>query len=195
VRGWVKVELAGSTINTYSASRCSTPGATSEHKETTMFHARTLLPASMLLGMLCAVSAPAAQDEEAADTLQSEPESVSPDADVSAAPPAKKSAAGIEYRSGGVGKGERDALLLVTKRYSLKIVLAAKGDRAFVYDAKIRMLDASGKPVVEADDAGPLFFANLPAGKYKVVATAYGQTKEQTVTVSAGKQTAISFTW
>ena len=160
-----------------------------------MVHARTLLPALTLLWLLRAVSAPAADDNDTAGTLQSEPESVSPDADLAAAPPAKKSAAGIEYRSGGVGKEERDALLLATKRYSLKIVLAAKGDRAFVFDAKIRMLDAGGKPVVEADDAGPLFFANLPPGKYKVVATAYGQTKEQTVSVTAAKQTAISFTW
>jgi hypothetical protein len=74
-------------------------------------------------------------------------------------------------------------------------VLAAKGDRAFVFDAKIRILDASGKPIVDADGAGPLFFASLPAGKYTVAATAYGQTKEQSVSVTAGKQTAISFTW
>ena len=159
-----------------------------------MFHLRTLLPALTLLWVLCAVHAPA-QDVESADTLQSEPESISPAADESAAPPAKKSAGGIEYRSGGVGKEERDGLLLVTKRYTLKVVLAAKGDRAFVFDAKIRILDASGKAIVEADGAGPLFFANLPAGKYKVAATAYGQTKEQSVTVTAGKQTAISFTW
>ena len=159
-----------------------------------MSHARTLLPALTLLWVLCAVSAPA-QNVESADTLQSEPQSISPAADESAAPPPKKSASGIEYRSGGVGKEERDGLHLVTKRYTLKVVLAAKGDRAFVYDAKIRVLDAGGKAIVEADDAGPLFFANLPAGKYKVIATAYGQMKEQSVTATAGKQTAVSFTW
>jgi hypothetical protein len=159
-----------------------------------MFQARMLLPVLMVLGVLCAAPAPA-QDVESADTLQSEPESISPEADESAAPPAKKSASGIEYRSGGVGKEERDALLLVTKRYTLKVVLAAKGDRAFVYDAQIRVLDARGNAVVEATDAGPLFFANLPPGKYKVSATAYGKTKEQSVAVTAGKQTAISFTW
>jgi len=38
-----------------------------------MFHVRTLLPALTLLWMLRAVSAPAAQDGESADTLQSEP--------------------------------------------------------------------------------------------------------------------------
>jgi len=157
-------------------------------------HPKTLLPVLTLLWVLRAVVAPA-QDVESAGTLQSEPESISPGADESAAPPAKKSPSGIEYRSGGVGKDERDALLLVTKRYTLKVVLAGKGDRAFVYDAKIRVLGASGKEIVEADDAGPLFFANLPAGKYKVVATASGQTKEQSVAVTAGKQKAISFTW
>jgi hypothetical protein len=159
-----------------------------------MFHARMLLAVLTLLWPLRAVPAPA-EDLDSADTLQSEPESISPAADESAAPPAKKSASGIEYRSGGVGKEERDALLLVTKRYTLKIVLAARGDRAFVHDAKIRILDARGNAVVEADDAGPLIFANLPAGKYKVVVTAYGQTKEQSATATAGKQTAISFTW
>lgn len=160
-----------------------------------MLETRTLLPFLALSCLLGAVRAPAQDDVETSDTLQSEPESVSPDVDESAAPPAKKSAAGIEYRSGGVGKEERDALLLITKRYTLKVVLAGKGDRAFVFDANVRILDASGKPVVEADGAGPLLFANLPPGKYKVVATAYGKTKEESVTVTRGKQTAISFTW
>ena len=163
----------------------------------TMRNARTILPFLTVLLVFRAAPAPAQsvqKEVETAETLQSEPESVSAGVDLSQAPPAK-TAHGIEYRNGGVGKEERDALHLVAKGYTLKVVLSAKQDSAFARDATIRIVDASGKSVFEAADVGPLFFANLPAGKYKVTVDAYGQPKEQSVALASGKQTAISFSW
>ena len=153
----------------------------------------TLFVAPLLVWALSAASAQAAEPEEAA-TLQSEPESVSAGVDPSQAPPAKRSATGIEYMSGGVGKEERDALHLASKAYPLKMVLSKPGDdKAFVADAQVRIADASGKSVFEADGVGPLVFVNLPGGSYTVAVTAQGQTKQQTTAVSSGQQTAISF--
>ena len=127
-------------------------------------------------------------------TLQSEQESAAPDADTSHAPQAQTSN-GITFRTGGVGKDERDALLLVTKSYPLKVVLAGSGDAPFVADATIRVLDSAGKPLVEANGAGPLLFADVPSGTYQVEASLRGQAQKKSVTVTKGKQTPVSFTF
>ena len=156
--------------------------------------AKPLLLTPLLAFTLCVVPA-TAQEHENPDTLQSEPESVAPGADLSQAPPAKTSASGIEYRSGGVGKEERDALHLVAAKYPLKIVLSAGSDAAFVSDATIRITGSGGKAAFEADGAGLLVFVNLPPGSYTVAVTAHGSTKEQKVSLGAEKQTAISFAW
>jgi hypothetical protein len=158
-----------------------------------MHYKSTLIAAPLLVWALCAAPAQAAEQEGAA-TLQSEPESVSAGVDMAEAPPAKRSASGIEYMSGGVGKEERDALHLASKAYPLKMVLSAPGDdKAFVADAQVRIADASGKSVFEAEGVGPLIFVNLPGGSYTVAVTAQGQTKQQTAAVTSGQQTAMSF--
>ena len=156
--------------------------------------AKTLLIVPLLACSLA--SAPAqAQEHENPDTLQSEPQSVSPGVDPSKAPPAKTSASGIEYRSGGVGKEERDALHLAASRYPLKIVLSEGKDAAFMHDVNVRVAGQGAKPVFEADGVGPLVFVNVPPGSYEVAVSARGQTKQQSVSLGADKQTAISFSW
>ncbi|MGH7806282.1 MAG: hypothetical protein ACREQJ_18180 [Candidatus Binatia bacterium] len=159
-----------------------------------MRYAKTLLAVPVLAWALGLAPAQAEVGEDAS-TLQSEPESVAPGADPSAAPPGKTSASGIEYRSGGVGKEERDALHLVAARYPLKIVLSAGGDAAFMHDATVGVTDKSGKAIFGADGVGPLVFVNLPPGSYTVAVTARGSTKQQSVSLGTDKQTAISFRW
>jgi hypothetical protein len=169
-----------------------------------MRYAKTLLVVSTLAWAV--MPAPAqAQEEvdpatirkevESADTLQSEPESVSAGVDLSAAPPAKQSASGVEYRSGGVGKEERDALHLAAAKYPLKIVLSAGAEAAFLNDATVRATCSSGTASFEADGVGPLVFVDLPPGSYSVAVTARGSTTQQSVSLGADKQTAISFAW
>ncbi len=125
---------------------------------------------------------------------ESDPAAISPAADPSLAPPPRREG-NIEYRTGGVGKEERDALLLAAREYPLKLVFAGRRQADFVAEVKVQIFDSSGRPVLDANDAGPLFFADLPPGQYRVVASLRGQTFEQKATVSAGKQTQLSFFW
>ena len=143
-----------------------------------------------------AVTATHAQVREGEDatSLQSEPQSVAGGVDVSAAPAAQTSESGIEYRTGGIGKDERDALHLAAARYPLKVVLSAR-DGAFVADASIDVTEKAGKSVFAADPVGPLVFVDLPPGSYTVAVTSRGETKKQTVSLAAKKQKAISFNW
>ena len=125
---------------------------------------------------------------------QSDPATVSPGADLSLAPPPLREG-NVEYRTGGVGKDERDALHLAAREYPLKLVFAGRQQTDFVADVRVQIFDSSGSKVLEASDAGPLFFADLPPGQYRIVASLRGQTFEQKASVTPGKRTQLAFYW
>ena len=156
-----------------------------------MFHARTFFCVFALLLVLAATSMATMRDESSAPP-ESDPAAISSAADSSLAPRREGS---IEYRTGGVGKDERDALLLASREYPLKLVFAGRQQTDFVAEVKVRILDSNGRTVLDADDAGPLFFADLPPGQYRITATLRGQTFEQKATVTPGKQTQVAFYW
>jgi hypothetical protein len=157
-----------------------------------MFHARTFFRAFALLMVVAATSMASMRDKSAPP--ESDPAAISSAADPSLAPPPRRDG-GIEYRTGGVGKDERDALLLASREYPLKLVFAGRQQTDFVAEVKVRILDSNGRTVLDADDAGPLFFADLPPGQYRITATLRGQTFEQKATVTPGKQIQVAFYW
>ena len=158
-----------------------------------MFHTRTFLCAFALLLVLAATSMATMRDESSAPP-ESDPAAISSAADPSLAPAPRREGS-IEYRTGGVGKDERDALLLASREYPLKLVFAGRQQTDFVAEVKVRILDSNGRTVLDADDAGPLFFADLPPGQYRVTATLRGQTFEQKATVTPGRQNQVAFYW
>jgi hypothetical protein len=158
-----------------------------------MFHARAFFYAFALLLVLASTSS-ASMRERTSAAPESDPAAISPAADSSLAPPARRDS-GVEYRTGGVGKDERDALLLASRGYPLKLVFAGREQTEFVAEVKVRIFDSSGATVLEANDAGPLFFAELPPGQYRIAATLRGQTLDQKATVTPGKQTQAAFYW
>ena len=98
---------------------------------------------------------------------------------------------GIAFMSGGVGMAERDALKASANQYNLKLTLAAKnGD--YLSDTQVQISKSGGGEVLNATSDGPLFYAQLPAGSYKVSVTSGGSTKTQNVKVGSG-QKALGF--
>jgi hypothetical protein len=157
-----------------------------------MFHGRTFFYASALV--LALQSASVAAYRDGSFIPDSDPAAISPAADPSFAPP-EQHEGGLRYRTGGVGKEERDALLLAARQYPLKLVFAGRQQSDFVAEVKVQIFDSSGRKVLEANDAGPLFFADLPPGQYRVATTLRGQTLEQKASVTPGKQTQFAFFW
>lgn len=100
---------------------------------------------------------------------------------------------GITYVTGGIGLEEREALQAVQSNYNLRI-LSSGLQGHFVGESLISVRDKSGAELVSTV-AGPVFYANLPAGSYTVVGTYNGQSKTQRVTVGGSKTSRISFAW
>lgn len=96
----------------------------------------------------------------------------------------------VNFVNGGVSREEADQLRAQASSYPLEIQFARRmdGSSAFAADVQVRIVDASGNPVLVLPAAEPILLANLPPGRYAVEATYEGQTKRQQVTVGRGHQ-------
>src|ERR1700741_3281696 len=83
----------------------------------------------------------------------------------------------VTYLTGGIGDEERDAMKTVKSDYNLSLMSASKAGE-FVGDTQVRILDREGNVVVNTY-AGPLFYAQLPPGRYTVQAISEGQSRSQ----------------
>lgn len=106
-----------------------------------------------------------------------------------------KSANGIPYVTGGVGLEERQAMQSVSPDYNLKLMFADKGSGEYRSDVAVDIRDMRSGVQVQADQAGPLFYTQLPAGRYKVTATAAGRQQQKVITVARHGDRSLSFYW
>jgi len=103
---------------------------------------------------------------------------------------------GIRFISGGVGKGERQAMMssFTARDYNLKVVFAAQTGQ-YLALIPIRITDANGKVLLETQSMGPWFFVNLPAGMYKISAVYESQEKTRDVSLGGGGMNTVRFYW
>jgi hypothetical protein len=101
--------------------------------------------------------------------------------------------------NGGITKDEADLIRQQAPRYPLEITVARRGETPghndFAAQAQLRVIDSAGRVVLDRDDAGPIFLADLPDGAYTVEATLNGQTKTQRVQLNGGRHAAVTFLW
>jgi hypothetical protein len=115
--------------------------------------------------------------------------------DTSASSGGKGEYKGISYISGGIGLDERERLTSIGKNYSMKLVFAVKR-REYLADVRVKIMDNSGKKVLDAVSEGPWFYADLPTGKFTVSASLSGREKQSTANIVKGKsQTTLRFYW
>jgi hypothetical protein len=85
--------------------------------------------------------------------------------------PQPHSAGTVVYVSGGIGQEERNALRAVAKDYNLRLAFATEGRGAYLAGAQVRIENLEGSVILDTRAEGPLFFARLPRGKYRLLAT------------------------
>ncbi len=92
---------------------------------------------------------------------------------------------GITYVNGGVGEEEQAAMKAQRADYNLLLTFATKQSGAYRSDVQLDISDAKGANLVTAANTGPMFFAKLPPGTYRVSAAAEGKTFKRTVKVGS----------
>jgi hypothetical protein len=100
----------------------------------------------------------------------------------------------VDYITGGISIEEEQAIAEIAKDFTLKIISALKcGD--YLNNINILILNQEGHIVLEAVTDGPILYANLPDGSYKVTASAGGESFTQPVKTRSGRQSQLIFSW
>jgi hypothetical protein len=100
----------------------------------------------------------------------------------------------IEYVSGGVGKGERDALQKMEKNFDVKFVFALD-DGNYLSKVVTVIEDSGGKELLHTVSNGPWLYAKLPGGAYTVSAVHEDEKMTRKVKVDNGGLQVVRFTW
>jgi hypothetical protein len=99
----------------------------------------------------------------------------------------------VEYMTGGVGIGERQAMEEMAKGYNLKVVFA-KVQGNDLADIPVTIMKPTGEKVLETVANGPWLFAKLPPGQYTVKAIYNGQVRTRTLELGRAMRVAM-FHW
>ena len=79
-----------------------------------------------------------------------------------------KSATGINFINGGIGRDEVETIRKVAKKFSLQLLFTEGNAGRSITDIELTITDSNGQTVFSKKKAGPLLYIDLPAGKYKV---------------------------
>lgn len=101
---------------------------------------------------------------------------------------------GIAYLSGGIGEDESRAIQQTTG-YNLHMTFSIGPENKYVPDVNLVIQKAPGQTVLALSEAGPLVYAQLPPGKYTVVATRNGVERRDTADVGSGSARNLVFHW
>lgn len=98
------------------------------------------------------------------------------------------------YVSGGVGIDERHDLARLARGYDLELAFATRAGN-YLADVKVKITDGSGRDVISTRTDGPLLYAQLPPGRYRVSAEIDGRRLTRVVHVASGRRAFELFHW
>ena len=101
----------------------------------------------------------------------------------------------VTFISGGIGGEERDVLQAVRADYNLALLFSMQGTGEYFSDVTVSISDAKHQTVLDTVSDGPMLFAKLKPGRYRVSADHEGQVINKNVTVDGKHRSALSFTW
>lgn len=102
---------------------------------------------------------------------------------------------GYPFMSGGVGTEERDQMIQDRNQYDLELAFAAYSG-AYLSDVRVVVNDEHGNEIIDTTTVGPLFYAELPAGKYEVKAIFDNRTQEsKNLQIDKSRRVSRLFHW
>lgn len=97
--------------------------------------------------------------------------------------PAEQYQGSVRYVSGGIGRDEAQAFEREMSRHPVAIELLERAGSAEEYtaDARVTIVDADGRAVLDTNAPGPFLLVDLAPGRYSITATL----KQRTLTKHA----------
>jgi hypothetical protein len=101
----------------------------------------------------------------------------------------------VTFVSGGAGDEDRAELKQMENQFNLRLLFAARGSGDYLAGVNVTLDDGKGNAVLDTISDGPIFYAHVPAGHYKLTVSSQGQSQSANVTISAGGATRQNFYW
>jgi len=109
--------------------------------------------------------------------------------------PAVQNYDGVQYVSGGIGVGERNAMHAAARNYDLHLTFATRKRGAYLADVDVTVHDAKGRTILQATSEGPWLYAKLPPGEYRVTAVMNGEKRVHSTRIGPGHLRQVIFRW
>lgn len=120
-------------------------------------------------------------------------------ADLASAPvPPEQNYGAVNYRVGGVGLDEAQAMREISPNYPLTLTFAERapdGRGMFTAGVAVQIVDAQGTVRLATVAEGPMMLVDLPSGEYTVTAGLDGQNKAQELSLREGEKSKLVFVW
>lgn len=106
-----------------------------------------------------------------------------------------RSPGGLTYLSGGVTAAESATIAASKRRFALAVLTNSKVSGGPLVDAHVRIVDAAGKSLLDADMDGPWLLAALAPGRYQLVLTFQDETQRRDIEILPAKQLEARFSF
>lgn len=108
----------------------------------------------------------------------------------------------ICFVSGGISADEVAEFKARAKEFLLEIVFVQKADpednnrlEEYLAEVNLQIKDSHGNEVINLTTEGPFFLADLPLGKYQIMAEHEGVVKTNVIRIAAKKHQRVVFLW
>lgn len=111
--------------------------------------------------------------------------------------PPEENYGAVTYRTGGIGESEAKAMQQAESQYplSLEFVEHARPRDEFLANVDVTIRDPAGTTTLRTVADGPFLLADLPDGRYTVIASEDGLQKVRHVTIASGKTEHVVIEW
>ena len=100
----------------------------------------------------------------------------------------------VAFISGGASGDDRDALKAVESQYNVRLLFAAKnGD--YLANVAVTLSDTRGNATLDTIAEGPIFYAHVPPGRYRLTVSNEGQSQSRDINVGTGGAVSQDFYW
>jgi hypothetical protein len=101
----------------------------------------------------------------------------------------------IEFVSGGASLDDRQTLQGMAGKYDMRLTFAALPGHEYLSGVGVTLADASGKTLLDTVSDGPLFYAQVPTGHYRITVTNGGQSQSGDIAIAGNGAVSRAFFW
>jgi hypothetical protein len=100
----------------------------------------------------------------------------------------------VTFVSGGAGDEDRAALKQMESQYNLRLLFVERSGN-YLANIAVTLADARGNAVLDTIAEGPIFYAHLPPGRYKLTVSNHGQSQSRDVIIGSREAVHQDFYW